>query len=87
MKSWDEAFSLFTQFQTAAENFCKEKITFLHVDNAPELVHGQLQAHCKLRGITYEKTVPDSPLQNDVTERTNLTICSMARTMLLDANM
>ena len=43
--------------------------------------------HCKAHGITYEKTVPDSPPQNGVAERTNLTICSMARAMLIDANL
>lgn len=87
MKSRSEAPSLFAQFRTAAENFCKEKITLLRVDNAPELIHGQMETYCKTNGISYEKTVPDSPAQNGVAERTNLTICSMARAMLIDANL
>jgi hypothetical protein len=87
MKTRGEAPSLFVEFQKTAENFCGEKICFLRVDNAPELIRGGLQSHCKDRGILYEKTVPDSPPQNGVAERTNRTICSMARAMLIDANL
>jgi hypothetical protein len=87
MKTRSEALSLFIQFQTTAENFSGERIKLLRVDNAPELVQGQMESHCKSHGIHYEKTVPDSPPQNGVAERTNLTICSMARAMLLDANL
>ena len=87
MKSRNEALSLFTQFQNTAENFCGEKIKTLRVDNAPELIQGQMLSYCKTKGISYEKTVPDSPPQNGVAERTNLTICSMARAMLIDANL
>ena len=87
MKTRNEALSLFLQFQTSAEKFCGEQIKLLHVDNAPELVQGQMAQYCKSHGITYEKTVPNSPSQNGVTERTNLTLCSMARAMLIDANL
>jgi hypothetical protein len=87
MKTRNEVLSLFIQFQTAAEKFCNEKITLLRVDNAPKLVQGQMQAYCRAHGIAYEKTVPDSPPQNSVAERANLTICSMARAMLIDADL
>jgi hypothetical protein len=52
----------------AAEKFCGEKICFLHVDNAPELIHGELNSCCKQQGILYKKMVPNSPSQNGVTE-------------------
>jgi hypothetical protein len=87
MKSHNEALSLFIQFKAAAENHCHEKITTLRVDNAPKLIQGQMNTYCKAHGITYEKTVPDSPPQNGVTKRTNLTICSMARAMLIDVDL
>ena len=44
-------------------------------------------SYCKAQGITYEKTIPDSPSQNGIAERTNLTVCSMARAMLIDGNL
>jgi hypothetical protein len=87
MKNRNEALSLFIQFKTAAEKFCNKPIKILRVDNAPELILGQMAEYCKAQGISYEKTVPDSPPQNGVAERSNLTICSMARAMLLDANL
>ena len=87
MKSRNEAPTLFSRFKTTAENFCGKKIKFLHVDNAPELIHGQMKSLCDSHGISFEKTVPDSPAQNGVAERTNLTVCSMARAMLIDANL
>jgi hypothetical protein len=87
MKTRNEALSLFVQFKTTAEKFCNETITTLRVDNAPELILGQMETFCKSNGISYEKTVPDSPPQNGVAEHSNLMICSMARAMLLDANL
>jgi hypothetical protein len=46
-----------------------------------------MESYCKAEGVTYEKTIPDSPSQNGVAERTNLTIGSMARAMLIDADL
>jgi hypothetical protein len=76
-----------TKHRTQAENFCHQKITILRVDNAPELVQGVFEAHCKRTGITYEKTVLDSPSQNGVAERCNRTLASMTRALLIDANL
>jgi hypothetical protein len=87
MKSRDEALSLFIQFKTTAETFCGQKIKTLRLDNAPELIHGQMEIYCKAHGIAFEKTVPDSPSQNGVAERCNLTICCMSRAMLVDSNL
>ncbi len=87
MKSCNEVLQLFVEYQAVAKNHCKERIAILCVNNMPELVRGQMEAHCKTSGITYEKTVPDSPPQNRVAEHANCMICSMAHTMLIDANL
>lgn len=87
MKACDEALECFIEFQTTAETFCGEKVAILHVDNTPELVRGNFERHCKSDGITYEKTVPDSPSQNGVAERCNLMLASMACAMLIDADL
>jgi hypothetical protein len=71
----------------ATEKFCGKKICFLHVNNAPKLIHGELNSHCKQQGILYKKTVPNFSSQNGIAKWTNLTICSMARAMLIDANL
>ena len=87
LKNHDEALGQFIQYRTAAENFLGKRIAILCVDNAPELTRGKMEEYCKAHGITYEKTVPDSPPQNGVAERTNLTVATMARAMLIDANL
>jgi len=87
MKMWNEALSLLTEYKMAAETHSGQKLSLLRVDNAPELIHEDMKQYCKSNGITYEKTIPDSPPQNGVTERTNLTLCSMARAMLIDADL
>jgi hypothetical protein len=87
MKTRDEALKHFIEFRHAVENFTCKKTCFLCVDNAPELVHRKMEQYCKMEGITYEKTIPDSPPQNGVAERTNLTIGSMARAMLIDTDL
>ena len=87
LKTRDEALGQFIKYRTAAEKFLGEHIAILHVDNAPELTHGKMEEYCKTHGITYEKTIPDSPPQNGVVKRTNLTVATMARAMLIDANL
>ena len=87
LKSRDDALTSFIEYCTAAQKFTGESISILRVDNAPELMHGKMESYCKTVGITYEKTIPDSPSQNGVAERTNLTIASMARAMLIDADL
>ena len=87
LKNRDEALGQFIEYRTAAENFLGKRIAILCVDNAPELTRGKMEEYCKAHGITYEKTIPDSPPQNGVAERTNLTVATMARAMLIDANL
>ena len=87
MKTHDEACNFLIEFQTATENFTGEQLTILRIDNAPKLTHGKMEDHCKTHGILFEKTIPDSPPQNGVTKRTNLTIASMVRAMLINGNL
>ena len=87
MKTRDKALSLFIQFRAGVENFCRQRITLLCVNNAPELIHGKMKAYCAENSIAYEKMVPDSPSQNGIAECTNLTICNMVCVMLIDANL
>jgi len=85
MRSKDEAPTHFANFRAAAEMFSGQKIAILRADNAPELTKGALEKHCTSAGISYEKTVPDSPNQNGVAERCNRTLNSMVRALLLDS--
>lgn len=61
MRTRDKASSYLTEFRSCAENFTGERLTILHVDNAPELTHGKMEEICKTHGITFEKAIPHSP--------------------------
>lgn len=87
MKTRDEAPERFSEFKLQAERFSGMTLKILHVDNAPELTRGRMESICKEEGITYEKTIPDSPAQNGVAERHIQSISFMSRAMLLDADM
>jgi transposase InsO family protein len=87
MRSKDEAPYHFANFRAAAETFSGQKIALLRADNAPELTKGTLETLCKTAGITYEKTIPDSPNQNGVAERCNRTLNSMVRALLIDSGL
>jgi hypothetical protein len=87
IKMCEEALQSFTQFCTLVKKFCHEKITILRVDNVPELVKGKFKLFCKTTGITYEKTVPDSPNQNGVAECCNLTLASMVCALLINTDL
>lgn len=85
LRDRSEAFTKFEIFIKAAERKLQKHIAVIRVDNVPELVEGKFREYCKAKGITYEKTVPDASPQNGVAERSNRTMASMARAMLLDA--
>lgn len=87
LKSQDEAYQCFIDFHSIAQMFSGQSIKILHVDNTPELIKGKLENYCRSARIAYEKTVPDSPSQNSIAEQSNLTLVSMDRAMLIDANL
>jgi len=74
-------------FTRSAESQHGTKLQILHVDNAPEYVSGELRRYCDEEGIKYERTVPEAPQQNGKAERYNYTYETLARAMLLDADL
>jgi hypothetical protein len=87
MKSCNEAPNHFIHFRTTVQNFSRQRIKILRIDNAPELICSTFERLCNSHGIVYEKTVPDSPSQNGVAEQCNLTLTLMAHAMLLNAKL
>lgn len=82
-----DAFPRYLEFEARAENQLDSKVKAIRVDNAPELISGEMKTHLKKKGVTYERTVPNSSAQNGVAERANWTVCAMARAMLIDSDM
>ena len=82
-----DALKHFIEFKNAAEKFLNTSIAILRLDNAPELVHGAFESFTKANGIQYEKIIPDAHQSNGVAERSNWTVASMCRAMLIDADL
>jgi hypothetical protein len=87
LKTRDETYSYFREYKEQAENLHNTKMKFLRCDNAPEFVAGKLGEFVRECGITFEKSVPDSPQQNGVAERHNYTFGNMMRSLLADADL
>lgn len=85
MKSKDEVFDKFKEFQKLVERQTGKKIKILRSDNGGEYINAEFNKYLKESGIARQLSVPHSPQQNGVAERANRTLVEMARTMMLHA--
>ena len=87
LKTKDEVFCQFKEFNALVENLTGKKIKVLHSDNGGEYVDKDFTNFCAKEGIRREWTAPYNPKQNGVTKRKNKTIVEAARAMLYDQGM
>ena len=59
----------------------------LRQDNAKEFFSEQFKTYCLDAGILQEKTIPETPHQNRISERCNRTLLEMARCLLIDSGL
>ena len=84
LKTKDQVFECFKEWQTEVENFTGKKVKILRTDNGGEFTSNSFQAHLKSCGVRHELTIPKTPEQNGAAERLNRTL-ETTRAMLLDA--
>ena len=82
LRTKDEVFSKFKQWEAMVERQSGCKIKTLHSDNGGEYASNQFQDSLKKSGIVWKPTVPYSPEQNGIAERKNRTIFDRVRTIL-----
>lgn len=87
LKTKDQVFERFKEWQTEVENSMGKRIKTLRTDNGGEFTSTAFQAHLKACGIRHELTIPHTPEQNGVAERVNRTLVETTRAMLLDAKL
>ena len=87
LKQKSQALDALKDFVASAENETEEKIKILRTDNGGEYISNAMQNFLKSRGIQHQRTVPDSPQQNGVSERLNRTLLEMARAMMADSEL
>jgi hypothetical protein len=74
-------------FKIFAENQLERKMKVLRSDNGKEYVNNELKAYLESTGVRHQLTIPYTPQQNGVAERTNRTIVEKARSLLSDAGL
>jgi hypothetical protein len=74
-------------FKIFAENQLERKMKALRSDNGKEYVNNELKAYLESTGVRHQLTIPYTPQQNGVAERTNRTIVEKARSLLSDAGL
>jgi len=86
LKSKDEVFDAFKTFKALVENECDKKIKVLRTDNGGEYISNDMKTYLRNLGIRHQLTIPHTPEQNGLAERTNRTLVEKARSMMKDAN-
>ena len=74
LKTKGEAFDKFKNFQALVENQQNKKIKRIRSDNRGEFTSKKFKQHLQDCGIQHKTTVPYTPQQNGVSERSNRTI-------------
>ena len=69
------------------QNQFNKNIVFIHSDNGGEYTSNAIRKFCQSLGIQQKFTVVDTPQQNGVAERMNLTLANMMRCMLQDSGL
>jgi hypothetical protein len=73
-------------FQARVEVETSRKLCVLRTDNGGEFTSVEFESYCVERGITRRHIAPYTPQQNDVVERRNQTVMTMARSLLKRRN-
>ena len=87
LKTKDQVFECFKEWQAEVENFTSRKVKVLRTDNGGEFISKASKAHLKACEIRHELTIPKTPEQNGAAERLNRMLVETTRAMLLDANL
>src|SRR4030081_1886628 len=83
MKNKGDAFSKIVQFAKAIQTQYSRTPKILRLDNGTEFGGKALIDFCAKSGITIEWTIPYTPEQNGVAERSNRTLIDRTRTMII----
>ena len=80
-------FVTFRKWKTEVENQTGLKIKSLISDNGGEYSSDEFKSYCAEYGIRMIKTIPETPQQNGVAERMNITLNERAKSMRLHAGL
>jgi hypothetical protein len=87
MKTKDEVFQKFKYYKALVEKQTGHEILVLRSDRGGEYMSDEFRQFLKENGIEHQLTVRDTPEQNGVAERANLTLMEKVRAMLKEAGL
>ena len=87
LKHKDEVFDCFLRWKALVEKSSGRKLKAIRTDNGGEYTSTMFGDYLKSEGIRHERTVPETPEQNCVAERMNLTLVETVRSTLTDAKL
>lgn len=86
-KNAEAVFEKITQYIALVERQCDRHVKRFTLDNGSEFFNHLLVPYCTSKGIILRPTAPYTPEENGVAERSNRTVVSKARAMMIEANM
>jgi hypothetical protein len=78
-----DVFYTFKKWKTLVENEIGKRLKCLILENGGEYCSNDFDDYFSYHGIRRETTVPETPQENGVSERMNMTIMERARSMIL----
>ena len=87
MKNKSDVFETLKKWKAIVETETSLKVKCLRSDNGREYIDGGFSEYCAAQGIRMENTIPETPQQNGVAERMNITFNERARSMRLHAGL
>jgi transposase InsO family protein len=87
LKTKDEALDFFKIYHAEVENQLERKIKRLRSDCGGGYFSNEFNFICLEHGIIHERTPPNSPQSNGITERKNHTLIDMVNAMLENAGL
>jgi hypothetical protein len=82
LRTKDEQPQAFQEFHAMVETQFKQKIKILRTDRGGEYQSSAFESYLKELGIIHQRTIPDTPQQNGLAERSNRTIVGSGKSML-----
>jgi transposase InsO family protein len=83
LKAKSEVPKKFKEYIDTMERRLGARIRYVRSDNGSEYVNRKFAKICLDGGIVHQRTVPYTPQQNGLAERTNRTVMEMARSMMM----
>lgn len=82
LKTKDETFEIFKVWLAEVERESGNQLKLLRTDGGGEFIDGEFRTYLTERGIQFQLSCSNTPQQNGIAERINLTLWDMVRAML-----